>query len=334
MPPAIKFVAEHPNDSDYTLWFLTKLERLASFLYATAQDVNQRMDRYKRLLAEMDSNPDNCLEKPLERIELNTEEKQAFLQALDGEIYMMPSRRRNYIIQRLDSFVSDGAARYDNRVFSIEHVLPQNPQEDSEWTRLWPDLKEREEWLNRIANLVPLTRQRNSQAQNYDFETKKVKYFQIKGGVTSYALTTQVIRISSWMPEVVKERQQMLLGIFTEKWDLKVTNAELRTNSEQVLFYLSAKGGDAVGVAGKGSAFIVQKGSTIAKEITKSIGSGYAKLRENLMETGIIRNFMFTEDYSFDSVSAAASVVAGRSANGRREWTTLDGRMYGTVVGK
>jgi len=58
MPPAIKFVAEHPNDSDYTLWFLTKLERLASFLYATAQDVNQRMDRYKRLLAEMDSNPD------------------------------------------------------------------------------------------------------------------------------------------------------------------------------------------------------------------------------------------------------------------------------------
>jgi len=42
----------------------------------------------------------------------------------------------------------------------------------------------------------------------------------------------------------------------------------------------------------------------------------------------------FVQDYAFDSVSTAASVVGGRSANGRTEWTTLDGRQYGKIVGR
>ena len=65
MPPAIKFLSDHKNDSDYILWFIRKLERLASYLLVTAQDVNHRMDRYKWILVEMESNPDNCLESPL-----------------------------------------------------------------------------------------------------------------------------------------------------------------------------------------------------------------------------------------------------------------------------
>ena len=57
MPPAIKFLAEHMHESEYVLWFVRKLERLASYLHVTAQDVNRRMDRYKWVLAEMDSRP-------------------------------------------------------------------------------------------------------------------------------------------------------------------------------------------------------------------------------------------------------------------------------------
>lgn len=164
MPPAIKFFAEHPHDSEYVLWFVKKLERLASFLHATAQDVNHRMDRYKWILAEMDSNPTHSLEQPLTSIELTANEKRSFYEALNGEIYTMPSRRRNYIVQRLDSFVSDGGAKYDVKLFTIEHVLPQNPEINSEWNIVWPDQEERKYWLNRIANLVPLTRKHNSAA--------------------------------------------------------------------------------------------------------------------------------------------------------------------------
>lgn len=176
MPPAIKFLAEHPNDSEYVLWFIRKLERLASYLLVTAQDVNHRVDRYKWLLVEMEGRPDSTLTSPLRNIELTDWEKEHFRQTLDGEIYTMTAQRRNYIIQRLDSFMSDGGASYNQKLFTIEHVLPQHPPVHGSWPELWPDEQERMYWLNRIANLVPLTRQRNSAAQNYGFTTKKEKY--------------------------------------------------------------------------------------------------------------------------------------------------------------
>ena len=216
MPPAIKFLAEHPNDSEYVLWFIRKLERLASYLLVTAQDVNHRVDRYKWLLVEMEGRPDSTLTSPLRNIELTDWEKEHFRQTLDGEIYTMTAQRRNYIIQRLDSFMSDGGASYNQKLFTIEHVLPQHPPVHGSWPELWPDEQERMYWLNRIANLVPLTRQRNSAAQNYGFTTKKEKYFQSKGGTSSYVLTTQVINEPKWTPDVVKKRQETLNEVFAE----------------------------------------------------------------------------------------------------------------------
>ena len=221
MPPAILFMSMYPDDSDYLLWFVRKLERIASYLQVTAQDVNHRMSRYKFILAEMKERQDSSLENPIRNIELTEWEKEEFLRTLNGEIYTMPAARRNYIIQRLDSFVSDGGATYNTKLFTIEHVLPQNPSAGSEWFDIWTEPKDRQYWLNRIANLVPLTRQRNSAAQNYDFDTKKTKYFSTKSGTSSYQLTTQVINIDKWTPEVVKQRQEDLLEIFTNNWDLR-----------------------------------------------------------------------------------------------------------------
>ena len=333
MPPAIKFFAEHPHDSEYVLWFVKKLERLASFLHATAQDVNHRMDRYKWILAEMDSNPTHSLDRPLTSIELTANEKRSFYDALNGEIYTMPSRRRNYIVQRLDSFVSDGGAKYDVKLFTIEHVLPQNPEINSEWNIVWPDQEERKYWLNRIANLVPLTRKHNSAAQNYDFVTKKRSYFQNKGGTTSYTLTTQVINENSWTPEIVASRQKMLLKLLSEKWDLQIDPSEEVAESEKLIFHIAIRGCNATGYAGTNGNFIVKAGSTISIDTTSSCQSSYVDARKILIDNGIIVDGVFTQDYSFDSPSAAACIVGGRSANGRREWTTLDGRQYGNVNG-
>lgn len=81
MPPAIKFLVDQKNDSDYILWFIRKLERLASYLLVTAQDVNHRMDRYKWILVEMESRPDNSISAPLVNIELTDWEKQQFIEA-------------------------------------------------------------------------------------------------------------------------------------------------------------------------------------------------------------------------------------------------------------
>lgn len=323
MPPAIKFLTDHKNDSVYILWFIRKLERLASYLLVTAKDVNQRMERYKWILVEMESRPDNNLTAPLENIELTDWEKQQFIDALNGEIYSMTAKRRNYIIQRLDSFLSDGGATYNTKLFTIEHVLPQHPSADSEWMKLWPDTQTQRFWLNKIANLVPLTRQRNSAAQNYDFNTKKIKYFQSKNGTSSYTLTTQVINIAAWTPEVVEARQKDLEEIFISKWDLKISK---ENSSENPIYKLAGRGGNASGYSLDGDNFVVMKGSHIAPDITDGLQTGYLILRNQLIVDGT-----FKEDYTFTSVSAAAVVILGRSANGRTEWTKLDGRTFAQV---
>ena len=222
MPAAMKFMAEHRNEPDYVLWFVGRLERLASYLHVTAQDINHRIDRYKKVLEEMESRPDHNINDKLTSVELSDQEKQAFVTALEGEIYKMMARRRNYVILRLDSFVSCGGSRsnYDSSVFSIEHVLPQNVMSGSQWEKTWPDVGEREYWLNRIANLVPLTRRHNSAAQNFDFDKKKTTYFAGRNGTTSYPLTTQVINQKEWTPSIVEKRQKELIDVFKNKWDL------------------------------------------------------------------------------------------------------------------
>lgn len=328
MPPAIKFLTDHKNDSVYILWFIRKLERLASYLLVTAKDVNQRMERYKWILVEMESRPDNNLTAPLENIKLTDWEKQQFIDALNGEIYSMTAKRRNYIIQRLDSFLSDGGATYNTKLFTIEHVLPQHPSADSEWMKLWPDTQTQRFWLNKIANLVPLTRQRNSAAQNYDFNTKKIKYFQSKNGTSSYTLTTQVINIAAWTPEVVEARQKDLEEIFISKWDLKISK---ENSSENPIYKLAGRGGNASGYSLDGDNFVVMKGSHIAPDITDGLQTGYLILRNQLIADGMIVDGTFKEDYTFTSVSAAAVVILGRSANGRTEWTKLDGRTFAQV---
>ena len=81
-------------------------------MHITSKDVNARIDRYHWILEEM-SQGKSSMEDPLKTIELTNAEKNSFKNALNGEIYRMTSRRRNYVVLRLDSLVSDGAAKYD-----------------------------------------------------------------------------------------------------------------------------------------------------------------------------------------------------------------------------
>ena len=222
VPVALKFLATRRGNSDYVQWFFIALERLASFMHVTSKDINQRINRYVQILDEMDERPEHGQDDSprLETVLLTEEERDQFIAALKGDIYLKTPRKRNYVILRLDSFVADGAATYDSRILTIEHVLPQTVRDGSEWATVWPDVAQRENWLNKIANLVPLTRYKNSEAQNFDFAKKKAKYFTGRKGTSSYALTTQVLNESEWTPEVVEQRQKNLMEVFKKGWGL------------------------------------------------------------------------------------------------------------------
>lgn len=331
MPSAIKFMAEHKNEPEYVLWFIRKLERLASYLHITAKDINHRIERYKILLEEMEMNPDHNINDPISSVELSNEEKKEFITVLDGEIYKLTGIRRNFVILRLNAFVSDGATKFDfePNTLTIEHVLPQTVSIGSKWEIWWPNIEEREEWINRIANLVPLTRKKNSEAQNFDFDKKKDIYFKGKNGTTTYPLTTQVISESTWTPSIVKDRQNTLLEKFKECWELKYV--EDTDKKDATLFYIANKrGANSTGYADE-NGFVVKAGSKISDSVVEKFELNYPnayRLREKLCTNGIILNGVFQSDYEFDSISLAASLILGRNARGQKEWVDSDGIAY------
>ena len=172
LPPAIKFLSNNQDNEDKILSFLQKLERLSAYLYITGKDVNKRIERYAQIISEINEADKNNIPS----LDLSISERADFLNKLNSDIYKLTAKRRNYIILRLDSFTSDMGAKYNYNVLTIEHILPQNIKKGSQWDIIWPDREIREMWLNKIANLIPLTRAKNSEAQNYDFDKKKELY--------------------------------------------------------------------------------------------------------------------------------------------------------------
>ena len=214
VPVAIAFLARHGSDANTVLDFVTRLERLAAYLHITARNVNQRIERYAHVLEDIFKGV------LFDRIELTPGECVSMLRELDGNVYELTARRRNYLILRLDSFVSAMSANYTPNVLTIEHVLPQTVDANSEWALTWPDGDERARWLHRLANLVPLTRARNSKALNYDFDRKKSAYFAGNSGVNAYALTSQVLHEAEWTPVVAERRQKSMLEVLKRDWRL------------------------------------------------------------------------------------------------------------------
>jgi len=69
--------------------------------------------------------------------------------------------------------------------------------------------------------------------------------------------------------------------------------------------------------------FVVQKGSKARFE-KKVLQEGYKKLHSNLLEEDFLEErdgcYVFAKSYAFESISAAASVVANGNQNGRTAW--------------
>lgn len=219
VPVAIKFLYGNPSEQS-SCNFFKLLDRLTSYLYLSAKNVNERISRYSSILKEIENNNNGEVVIP-QSLSLKEEEKIEFKKLLEGNVYQMLSSRRNYLILRVDEMISDGVATYNlqDGALTIEHVLPQTIKEGSKW-KTWWDIENHELWLHRLANLVPLNKRRNSSASNFEFKDKKDKYFNGKDNVSSYALTTQVLNKEEWTPDIVRERQEELLSKIYEVWEL------------------------------------------------------------------------------------------------------------------
>lgn len=95
--------------------------------------------------------------------------------------------------------------------------------------------------------------------------------------------------------------------------------------SSETLFTFTTAGASAT-ARESDDGFVVLAGSTARRHGTDTFPSGYRSLRDQLVQDGRLVDgpdpllYGFAADVSFASPSAAASIVAARSASGPREW--------------
>ena len=94
------------------------------------------------------------------------------------------------------------------------------------------------------------------------------------------------------------------------------------------IFYMKASGAEAKAQEIDGE-FIVLKNSTARKESVESLPQRNRELRQQLVEEGKLINnqnetYLFQENVSFKSPSAAAATIAGGSYNGRTAWKVIE----------
>lgn len=95
--------------------------------------------------------------------------------AFESNIY--GRRAARYLLLKLDLLFHGHTTKMEMpETISIEHILPQNPNDGSQWKQDFNDF-EREEWTNKLGNLVLISRRKNSAQGNKDYIDKRDRYF-------------------------------------------------------------------------------------------------------------------------------------------------------------
>ncbi|MEX5307669.1 DUF262 domain-containing protein [Kocuria sp. CPCC 205258] len=215
VPPVLWALKNHGNDEQWLDTFLQKLERVAASMLIRREYQTPRAQRYANLLKDLDAG----LGLNAPSLDLEPFECRETLTSLSGPIYEA-RRVVKYVLLRLDeTLTGNSGVIYEHPIITVEHVLPQKPQEDSEWRRTFSD-EERLEWTHRLANLVLLNRRKNAEASNREFDYKKSRYFSGPNGSAPFTLTIQVNGTSKWTPEILEERQENLIDRLASLWTL------------------------------------------------------------------------------------------------------------------
>ncbi len=132
--------------------------------------------------------------------------------------------------------------------------------------------------------------------------------------------------------KVAVDEKTVCLKSVKSELSKKAEEKPISKATEGILFTL--KGIDAE-VKGRreGDGFLVFKGAKVRDPVPsfEFRCRSSRKVRNALVDSGAISNGELQCDHLFNSPSSAASVILGRSSNGRIQWVAEDGRTYGEV---
>lgn len=135
---------------------------------------------------------------------------------LSNKIYGKGSTK--YLMLKLEHIYHGNTTKIDiPATVSIEHILPQTPKDNSQWKIDYSD-QEREEWVNKLGNLVLISRKKNASQGNKDYAEKKEKYF--KNNVELFSHSIKVYQeYQTWSFSDLQKHHNEVLSKIKENWE-------------------------------------------------------------------------------------------------------------------
>lgn len=220
IPPLIAFYYKFKNDEEL-VDFLLKLEKKFVTEWIAGFTATERITASGKLieLIEKCSSArevtDKMLKPPIYTFsEYGYKNEEELLRDKLNDVGFYRLRGGNlakYILLRIDmeEWELENFPGYRNiREITVEHILPQNPAENSKWVKIFTK-DQRDEWTNKLGNLVLLSGRKNSRAQNYDFKRKKEVYFKPK--CTPFRIMQELENVNEWNIENLSSRHKRLI---------------------------------------------------------------------------------------------------------------------------
>lgn len=215
MAAVIRF-AEKFNDDKLVLEFVKVLEKRLVIDWVNGNSFADRLNRVYGILEVIEEKDslEEIKEAPVFLYDL--ERTTAYFENALNDIDFYSKGRMmipKYIFVRLDmENRANEVLDYSDKIM-IEHVLPRNAKE-----AYWKDnfsADQRRNWANKFGNLVIITGAKNTRANNKPFAEKVEQYLSKK---SDFAITKEVLELSDWNMDSLKDRHESLVNRALELW--------------------------------------------------------------------------------------------------------------------
>jgi uncharacterized protein with ParB-like and HNH nuclease domain len=216
VPPLLRYFDRFKYD--HLLDFLTHLDNKFSADWIAQYTPTERIEHMNQVIRviEQASGSEAVLADQCFKIS-----DEGLLQTLNAAVY--GRRFTRYLLLKLDYLYQDQSHPMTLETLSVEHILPQSPAEDSQWVKDFSE-QDRNEWTDRLGNLVLISSRKNSSQGRSDYKTKKDKYF--KNCISTCPNSLRVLQKAQWTPTELKENHSEVLKKLADHYGIVVPKDE------------------------------------------------------------------------------------------------------------
>lgn len=222
IPPLLAYSESFGNDKIYD--FLVKLDNKFSGDWISRETPTTRIEAMNNIIKEIElcAKKDVSIEDKINDL-FNSDvfrfnHTEFVYQLKENTIY--GRRYARYLLRKIDYLLD--APLYSERrnsygTMSVEHVLPQNPADGSQWKKDFTD-EQREEWTHKLGNLVLISRRKNTGQGRLDFADKKKKYFE--NSIESFPNSLRIMQKSKWTCAELEANHNDLINVLKKHYGI------------------------------------------------------------------------------------------------------------------